>query len=564
MLKFRHSGKSILTELTIGLLVGFAVLSFSLVNFFQPLELLAIDWRFLLRGRQALQSEVVVVGITQDDLHKLGMFPWPRSHYARLIDYLNESGAKVICFDMFFASSDPEPLNDRALSEATRIAGNVIYPVFTPQAIKESQVKGKVVEASSLIQNLSILSTHSSQGHINVHLDSDGTVRRIPLAIRYQGRQFWTLGLEAVLKYLDIDGRNFVWQKQGVRFPGLEIPTGEDGNMFINYVPNLEEEIENYSFSEVLEGKALPQRFEGKIVLIGQMTHGLPNADILRTPFKEKYGLVVQANIIYGILHRTFIRRPSLLANASLILLLAAFIQLISARLPVREGFVFVLALLASYIAVSVHLFNMNGVILEITPMIAISLLTIGAKNLRAYREVKELSFTDGLTGLYNHRYLEMYLGEAKGESQQDSQPLSLIMLDLDHFKRYNDTYGHPAGDIILRELGQLLRRNTRRGDLVARYGGEEFIIVLPTTGKAQALSQAERVRKEVEDHSFRVDGGPRTKVTISAGVASFSEDDLDGESLVEKADRALYQAKREGRNRIFVFQGEADVQKNS
>ncbi len=179
--------------------------------------------------------------------------------------------------------------------------------------------------------------------------------------------------------------------------------------------------------------------------------------------------------------------------------------------------------------------------------ILSISLLGIAIQSLYICRRTKRLSMTDALTGLYNRGYFEEYLEQA-----HPGQYLSLIMVDLEYFKRYNDTYGHPAGDMVLKGLGQSLRRNTRRGDLVARYGGEEFIIILPITDKGQAVGLAEKIRREVESRSFNGNGG----VTISAGVASFPEDDSKGVDLVEKAHWALYEAKKEGRNRVCPFLG--------
>lgn len=162
-------------------------------------------------------------------------------------------------------------------------------------------------------------------------------------------------------------------------------------------------------------------------------------------------------------------------------------------------------------------------------------------------------SVTDGLTGLVNRRGFEEQL-EAEVERSQRSQryraPLSLLMVDVDYFKRYNDTFGHPAADQVLRRLASLLNHSVRRVDTVARYGGEEFAIIMPAGKLKDALLLAERCRKTVEEAPW-----PQRNVTVSVGVASLAQGSQDGGMLVEAADQALYRAKRGGRNRVVSAQ---------
>jgi diguanylate cyclase (GGDEF)-like protein len=164
----------------------------------------------------------------------------------------------------------------------------------------------------------------------------------------------------------------------------------------------------------------------------------------------------------------------------------------------------------------------------------------------------EKLAHTDGLTDLYNYRFFHQLLTIEMSRAQRFQRPLSLIMLDVDHFKTYNDVYGHPAGDRALRQIAALLQRSSRRYDLVARYGGDEFVIILPETRKGTAAEVAERIRAAVEQRDT-TDGDmvPGGRLTTSLGIASFPEDALDTAELIRKADRALYQAKAGGRNRV-------------
>ena len=158
----------------------------------------------------------------------------------------------------------------------------------------------------------------------------------------------------------------------------------------------------------------------------------------------------------------------------------------------------------------------------------------------------------DGLTGVYNKRYFESHLAHEIHEAEEVNQTVGLLMLDIDHFKNYNDRNGHLAGDIVLKELGVILGSSVRREDVVARSGGEEFVLLYPRAGKETALRIAENLRRAVEAHDFRHgEGQPLGRVTISGGVACFPEDARSALDLQRAADRALYKAKAAGRNRI-------------
>jgi PleD family two-component response regulator len=230
------------------------------------------------------------------------------------------------------------------------------------------------------------------------------------------------------------------------------------------------------------------------------------------------------------------------------------------------------------------------------------NLAAIAIWNSRVYGDMEEKAIHDGLTGLYNHRHFYERLGQEVARSQRYGTSLSLLMIDLDDFKKYNDTHGHLAGDDVLQELGRILQEQVRKDvDIVARYGGEEFAVLLPNTdcealapastgltdeafaaveaavdgpsaGKGPggvprpatagqppppglscgARIVAERIREQVAQREFG--GAARPRLTVSIGVGSLPESAYDGYHLVQNADKALYLAKRLGKNRVEVF----------
>lgn len=174
----------------------------------------------------------------------------------------------------------------------------------------------------------------------------------------------------------------------------------------------------------------------------------------------------------------------------------------------------------------------------------------------RANARLERLAVTDGLTGLFNHRFFRERIDEEFERAQRYRLPLSCMIFDVDDFKRINDTHGHLQGDAVLQEIARRTSESVRRSDIVARYGGEEFIVIMPQTGRAGALAEAERVRAVIAEEA--IDGGrDRIPVTVSAGLATLDNETMpDSEALLRAADNALYQAKTSGKNRVVMHEG--------
>jgi diguanylate cyclase (GGDEF)-like protein len=176
--------------------------------------------------------------------------------------------------------------------------------------------------------------------------------------------------------------------------------------------------------------------------------------------------------------------------------------------------------------------------------------------NLKLRESLRSKAIRDPLTGLFNRRYMEESLERELRRSQRKGVPLGIVMMDIDHFKHFNDTFGHAAGDYLLRELGVFLKTLVRGEDIASRYGGEEFIIVFPETSLEETVQRAEHIRKDVKTLKLG-EQFPKTEgVTLSLGVAVFPQHGSNYEQILKSVDTALYQAKRDGRDCVSVAKG--------
>ena len=208
-----------------------------------------------------------------------------------------------------------------------------------------------------------------------------------------------------------------------------------------------------------------------------------------------------------------------------------------------------------------------------IVPMVfffgAIFVLLVGTLALQTAMDIKQISalkyetIIDPLMGIHNRRYLDLRLTEEIERAHRYNFQLCMLLLDIDHFKNVNDTYGHYIGDLVLKNLGHLLLKNVRKTDIVARYGGEEIAVIAPHTSVSTAVDLAERLRQVVEKSVIvpadEQEDRPAVTITVSIGIAGLDQQIVDRQSLIERTDEALYRAKQKGRNRVVVFNSKGD-----
>jgi len=209
---------------------------------------------------------------------------------------------------------------------------------------------------------------------------------------------------------------------------------------------------------------------------------------------------------------------------------------------------------------------NFNLIVPAVFFLGAVLVLFVGMLALETATEIKQIAtlhyenITDHLIGIYNRRYLDRKIAEELPRASRYGMPLSMLLLDIDHFKAINDNFGHQIGDQTLKSLGQLLFKKVRDTDVIARYGGEEIAILALQTPVSDAADLAERLRQAVETSTMvpadEDEKRPAITITVSIGVTGFDQLVADRHAIVERVDKALYKAKEEGRNRVVVFDG--------
>lgn len=576
-----------LANLTISLIVVAIIFMAFEFKWLDKIELFTLDLRYKLRGSRRGSPEIVHIDIDEASISHIGRWPWSREWHASLITILSEYKTRITTFDIFF--SEPTPLTDFFLVEATRLAKNVVYALafeFSAEdttispvqaellsrfIISESQIIGNKKNIPRLARPIhplpELYSTARTAGHVITIPDPDGAIRRAPSVIECQGNYYLHFSLEIALSYLGIDGKDvkIVLGKYIDLGADTKIPIDEHGFMIVNWAGQWQKGFRHYPFWEILasyqkvskrEKPLIPlEDFRDKICIIGLTATGL--IDIKPIPLQPAYPIVgMHANIIDMILQKKFIREIKPPVNLIIIILLTILITVTIPRFKPIGGAVFTLGIILSYLASVYLIFRFIGLWINVIyPVSSVSITFIAVMihseiaNAVERTRLFHLAVEDGLTKLYVVRHFKELLEQEISKAKRYSRPLSLIISDIDHFKRVNDTYGHLSGDFILREVANIFKSSCREADIPGRYGGEEFVILLPETNRDGAVEFAERLRKLVEGLTLEYNN-IKFNITISFGVAELRDDPASAD-FIKRADEALYVAKETGRNKV-------------
>ncbi len=561
-------------------------------DFLNKIENTTFDLRQNIVSKHKKTSDKIVIVDVNDASYeyivdKYGSWPAPRAFWAKLITGLEPSKPDMMIFDLLFLKRYISDGNsDSELIKAVNTNKNVYVSMNLDNYPKEVRIPPKLPEAlQNSIENdflikqnpdLSysncrpiideILNGTKNIGLINVQRDKDGIIRTMPPFSYYDGAYYKHLTILAGLDYLNIDNNTFTMNSNGeiVFDKNHTLPLTKEGKVILNwYGP---EWSFNYvplwkvvNAAEKNDRKFLDDNFKNKIIFIGVTANSL--SDIKSTPVSYMFpGVEVQATFLNNLLDNNFIKKTGIFFNIFIALLMAVLtgFGVMKFKAPLKSVLLF-FALQAGYFIISILLMGAFNIWVNLTAPFVLSILTFAIAYIvkylitsRDYEHTYKLAVTDGLTEMYNHRYFQEQMTNNIQNAKRYNGVFSLIMVDIDFFKKFNDTYGHQSGDAVLRQVAQTIKRNIRSTDIPCRYGGEEMSVILTNTNKEDAVKTAIKICEAVRNKEFELATGDWTHVTISLGVASMPENGDTTEKLIEYADKCLYVAKRNGRNQVI------------
>ena len=502
-------------------------------------------------------NDMVLVTIDDESFNKLQKrWPLERTLFASMLDKLNSYNPRVISIDMSFIGESKDKNDDYIFAKAIKDCGNVILSAYIGD-------NGEYVLPLKYLQDASV-----GSGFVNKPRDKDLYVRsarsfyyfgdlhivdysfEIKTAATFLGNPLSNISLSKN-KIILID--QVLKQKSKI----VNIPVNFDGTTAINYRAKINR-FNTVPLWRILSGEVDANILKDKLVLIGATAEVFH--DIYHTPFGVMPGVFINANDILMILSSDFIRDiPDYIAFFILFIMGLATCIFVY-RLTLAKGFMFSFLEILLLFALSFILFLNNFHADYFSPVFAVLMITLVTDVYKHFNLIiesqilKTQAITDGLTGLFVHRYFKLRMDAEFERAKREESNLTLIIMDIDHFKNINDTYGHQNGNVVLKHISQILSGTSRKVDVVCRYGGEEFCVILPGTHATGASIYTERLRKSIEDYNFPVSGS-NLKATMSLGIASFpSCGALSSDELIADADNALYRAKQTGRNKVCVF----------
>ena len=538
-------------------------------------------------GYKKANKDIVIVAIDDASyeyiLDKYGEWPMPRDMYTKIINYIEQDKPKSIAFDLMFVKSLKSKQDaDNSLASSFKKYNNVYTamnldnqsvelrkPIELPDKLKVNvENKSKVNFEMLSFQNCrailpEIIKNTANIGMINVSRSDDGVIRKMPIFVNYQDAYYPQLAFKVGLDLIGYQDKNFVINKNSMlAFADRKIFLDKDGSAILNwYGPTgTYQHIPIYKLiKNIEEGNPKEYNFRNKIIYFGTTAASL--FDIKTTPVSKIHpGVEVQATYLNNILDNNFITKVNGTITFIISLILAAITGYLVLNL-VSPAVITVsfLSIYSAYILVGYYLMKFGNYWLNLVAPILLGFLVFVIAFVikyiiksRDFDQQYKLATTDGLTELYNHRYFQEQMKMQVEQCKRYGTSFSLIIIDIDYFKKFNDTFGHQAGDNVLRQVAQILKNNIRATDIACRYGGEEMSIILPNSTKNSSLTTAEKICKRVASNKFKLNNvALEENVTISLGVATYPDDGETASEIIEAADKRLYQSKHNGRNQV-------------
>ncbi|WP_434685321.1 CHASE2 domain-containing protein [Pseudanabaena minima] len=546
---------------TIPILIVILVFSLQIIGLFQLLELKFLDKLFQLRTSEGLEPRIVMVTFDDRDIAKVGKWPFPDDVVAKLIAKVKAGNPRVIGLDVY-RNLPVEP----GFEELKQIFQSTPNLIVAEKFVSPSVLPPPYIDYKKQV------------GFVDTVVDQDGTVRRGLLSIeKPNGEIIYSFSTKISLNYLvlenirpqissDKDNTVILGKSRFAPLDSYQTGYGAADNggyqILLNYRCQTEC-FQEVSMTNVLDGKYPQNLFENRIVLIGSTAESL--RDFFFSPYGQIPGVHIHANLISQIINGAINNRPFLQTYPKWI---EGIWVIVWAAIGVSgiSGFLrgnnlgksqFITGILTFLLIATLGLVLISYISflfsfwLPIFPTLFSFLLSSLISIIQLGEKFRYASNIDELTQIANRRYFDRFLMK----NFQTKQDLSVIICDVDHFKLYNDSYGHQSGDTCLQQVAQAINKSVRSGELAGRYGGEEFAVILPHTDYESALTVAERIVTNVRNLNIPHKSSKTSNfVSLSCGVATMTAEDSSSLDLLIKADRALYQAKEQGRNRVVGY----------
>ncbi len=577
----------------------------------QTIENRSFDFRQnIIAKKREVRQDIVI--ITVDDpsyeylIDEYGDWPIPRSVYADVIDFVAEDNPKAIILDLLFIKSlNRIPNSDSKLIETLKRNQNAYVAInFDDYSFELRQPPTIPTAIHYEIENSSknlkpfyfpncrmivkeIFDVTKNIAQVNIYKDEDGVTRKIPAIVNYPVydkdfnpttvNSYPYLTLKVALDYFNyVDNLNtdklIIDKNNNLIFNNQKFPLDNKAQFVLNWYGKSfiddEENFDHVSFWEVIKSMKAEKMgikpvlssdyFKDKFVYIGTSVYSL--SDIKTVPTSRSMpGVEIQATLLNNLLENDLIKIAPPFYNYLIILLLSLLAIYTALKIKsVSVSVISFLTLLFAFSYFSVYVMEKYNLWVEVIVPFVLSIVIFIASFIvryllksRDFEHTYKLATTDGLTELYNHRFFQEQMKLNIDLYQKNKQPFSLILIDIDFFKKFNDNYGHQAGDAVLKEVAKTLKSCVRSQDIVCRYGGEEMAIILINTPNEEAVKVAQKVCDTVANRKFELSPELTVNVTISLGVSTYPLNGSTPSELIEYSDQCLYAAKENGRNQV-------------
>lgn len=595
-------------------ILSIAMLKSSFGKFLNTMELKTFDIRqSIVAEKKAVSDEIRIITVDDESyeylINKYGEWPIPRYVYADILDYIESKNPAVVGFDLLFVHSlRNNPGSDEKLASAFGRYDNAFtainfddreFSVRPPVTLPEKMKSNIEIKSSNFSPAIykncrsilpQIIERTSNIGHINTAKDDDGITRSVPLFVAYpryfvdnDGKYkssnndlYPYMTFKMALKYIalqkgisdkDIMSDSYIQNNHLKIMNSLNLPISNDGRVMLNWYGDTGL-VDNTKFKYIPLWRVVAaingddtlaeDTFKDKVVFIGTSVFSL--SDIKSVP-TSKYmpGVEIHATLFNNLLDNSLIKELSTITNILISLILSgiiAFVCFYCTSVAIASlisviaivGYLFFSTVIMS--CCNIWIWTILPLLLSVISIIVVYITKYILKS-RDFELTYKLATTDGLTDLYNHRFFQEQMSMNIADCKRYGRKFSLIMIDIDFFKKFNDTYGHQAGDAVLRGVAHTLKKNVRSSDVVCRYGGEEMAIILKDTDYNQAYIAADKICKTIAEKPFKIAANTEKQVTISLGVSTYPENGETTQEMIEFADKGLYAAKENGRNQV-------------